>query len=478
MNRKSKIILCLLLCFGAYLSLFKLTESPPVWYDEGIYNQIAISQAVYGQQGIQVAPETLVSSGFVTGGFPFIFPIAFSLDLFGIGIFQARIVMFIFIVGLFGVIFYLSKLLFGYKKALVSLLLIVTFPIIYGNGKNVLGEIPGLFYLFSFLVCVHAIVKYEYKNVIPYLLAGLFGGLCLATKPIFFLLGGAVIVAAIVHRKSITFNWKYLSFGFIAFLVPIAIWFNLQFLSSDNTASILGYYANPYGLDNITHVIWNNFTRFFKESSPIYFAFFMLVWITSYVYRWRKGVATTLAESIAFFFSILVSVAYLRTAGWYRYFFVAEVLAIVFFINNIYVIYEIDLLKRYKHLLKYAVIGLVVIISLVQSYQLFFTSWVASHYHSNVSYDLHNALKDFDSDTIFYIYDVPEVTIFLPNQKFYQYLQPTPSLDFGREQLEVIDQGIPDALIVNTRRLNDNPEILSKYVAYKTVNSYNILKRK
>ncbi len=478
MNRKSKIILTILLCFGAYLSLFKLTESPPVWYDEGIYNQIAISQAVYGRQGIQVAPDILVSSGFVTGGFPFIFPIAFSIDIFGIGIFQARIVMAVFILLLLYSIYYLVKQLFGTNKALVSLLLIVTFPILYGNGKSVLGEIPGLFYLFTFLVSVNSIVKTNYSRVLPYIMSGLFGGLCLATKPIFFLLGGAVVVAVLIHRKEISFNWKFLSYGFVAFVIPMALWFKFQFLSSDNTLSILGYYANPYGLQNITTVIWNNFLRFFHEASPIYFAFFQLVWIASYIYRIVRKGSISLVESIAFVFSILVTLAYLRTAGWYRYYFVGEVLAIVFFINNLYVLFESELVAKYKNISKYLVTAIVALICLVQGYQLFFSSWVASHYNSNISYDLNRALSDLPKNSTFFVYDVPEVTIFLPNQNFYQYLQPTESLGFGTEQIEVLRKGIPDVLIINARKLAENPQIASNYVEYKSVNSYVILKSK
>jgi hypothetical protein len=33
----------------------------------------------------------------------------------------------------------------------------VTFPVLYGNGKNVLGEVPGLVFLFIFLASVFEI---------------------------------------------------------------------------------------------------------------------------------------------------------------------------------------------------------------------------------------------------------------------------------------------------------------------------------
>ncbi len=469
MHRKSKILLLIvLLGIGALLSVYKLTESPPTWYDEGIYNQIAINTSLHGAQGIQVAPSTFVSSGFVTGGYPFFLPVAWSVKMFGIGILQVRMVMVLFLIAMLVVAFYLIREIFGIRNSLISLLLLVTFPVLYGNGKNVLGEVPGLFYLFCFLIFVYQIEKRKFEGLTFYILAGLTGGLCLATKPIFFLLGGAVIIAVFIHRRNIVFKWKHLLLGLIAFIVPMALWFKMQFLSTDSASSILHYYANPYGLTDIKSTIISNFFRFFHEASPMYFLFLELMWIVSYAIRFLKKKSISLVESIAFIFSILVSLAYLRTAGWYRYFFVAEIMAIAFVPMNIATILENINKKKFF-------VWIVTLLCLVQTYQLFFTSWVATHYRSTISADMHEVLSKYSKKTTFFIYNVPAVTIFLPNQLYYQYMEPTDTLNFGIEQISVLQAGIPDVLITTSKQWDKISSQFKKYQISQRIDDYVIL---
>ncbi len=469
MHRKSKIsLLIVLLGIGLFFSIFKLTESPPTWYDEGIYNQIAVNTSLYGAQQMQVAPNTFVSSAFVTGGYPFFLPVAWSVRLFGIGILQVRIVMALFIMLMLVAAFHLIREIFGAKKALLSLLLLITFPVLYGNGKNVLGEVPGLLYLFCFLISVYQIEKRKYEGLTFYIIAGLTGGLCLVTKPIFFILGGAVVLAVIMHRQDIVFKWKYLGFGLIAFILPMVLWFKMQFIATDSASSILHYYANPYGLTDITGTIIHNFLRFFHEPSPAYFLLLELIWIVSYSIRFFKKKSISLVESISFIFSILVSLAYLRTAGWYRYFFVAEVLAIAFAPMNISNILE----NLHK---KKLFIWIVTVLCTIQVYQLLFTSWVAVHYHSTISADMSEALGKYPQKTTFFIYNTPEMTVFLPNQFYYQYMEPTDTLNFGIEQISVLQAGIPDVLITTSKQWDKIGPQFKKYQISQSINDYVIL---
>ena len=351
---------------------------------------------------------------------------------------------------------------------------------IYGNGKNVLGEIPGLMYLFLFLICVYIIETKKFEGVLTYVLAGITGGLCLATKPIFFLLGGAVLLAVFFKRNEIDFKWKNLIWGFIAFLIPIIIWFKLQFLSSDSAASVLSYYANPYGLKDIGSVMLSNFLRFFREASPLYFLLIEIFWVCSFAHRYFSKKNITLTESIAFFFTILVSVAYLRTAGWYRYFFVAEVLAIAFLPVNIK--YALDLLSEKFNFARLHInktfLGIVMIFVMFQSYQLLFNSWVSDHYKSSISKDMVEFFSKLSPKTSFFIYNVPEIAIFLPNQDYYQYFEPTDSLNFGYEQISVLQGGVPDILITTSKQWYKLSPKFTKYEIYKNIDAYVILKKK
>ena len=62
-NKKLHIIIPVaLLLITLFFSLFKLTESPPIWYDEGIILQPAINSVRTGKMGMQIAPGEIISS--------------------------------------------------------------------------------------------------------------------------------------------------------------------------------------------------------------------------------------------------------------------------------------------------------------------------------------------------------------------------------------------------------------------------------
>src|SRR4051812_23938863 len=75
----------------------KLTETPPTWFDEGVYLQTAMNDSLHGEEALQVAPNIYAPAAYVTGGFPFLKPVSWSFDIAGIGLLQARSVMVLFI---------------------------------------------------------------------------------------------------------------------------------------------------------------------------------------------------------------------------------------------------------------------------------------------------------------------------------------------------------------------------------------------
>jgi hypothetical protein len=214
--------------------------------------------------------------------------------------------------------------------------------------------------------------------------------------------------------------------------------------------------------------MFNNFKRFFTEPSAIYFLIIEVIWAISYFIRLRKKQNISLSEAIAFTFSVLVLFAYLRTAGWYRYFFVAEVVAIIFLPNSLRVISEY--INK-----KYLITVMMICFVSIQSYQLIFDSWVADHYGSSISRDMRVAINSLPKDTTFFIYNVPEITIFLPNQNYYQYMEPTKKIIFGAEQMSVLQAGIPDILITTKKQWSKLEEVYGNYKVREEVSSYVIL---
>ena len=177
MNKKLEILLIIVLfSLGAFFTFYKLSESPPTWMDEGLITQTSRNLAMQGRYAIQTAPGEFISPGIISTSYPVTFPIALSYELFGVGILQGRIVMAFYILFFFALAYLLIRKHYGVKVALLSLSLLVTFGPVYGHGKNVLGEVPGLAWLLFGLL------------LFDRWWAGFLFGLCLVTKPIFILL--------------------------------------------------------------------------------------------------------------------------------------------------------------------------------------------------------------------------------------------------------------------------------------------------
>lgn len=488
MAAKLKIVaVCVCMAIVLFFSLYKLTESPPVWYDEGIYSQLAINSALFSSNDIQIAPGEFVSGAFVTGGYPFIQPVALSFRLFGIGIFQSRIVMAGFIVLLVTLLFVLTKKMFGSRYAILAAFLCALFPVLYGNGKNMLGEVPGLVYLFCFLWATYELERKKYQGTIQYIFAGLSAGLCVSTKPLFLVLGGAVLIAVILHRRSVVWNMKGLLNGLVAFLIPLVIWFSFQFEQGDSMVAIANYYANPYGIADVGQQIVTNFVRFFTESSPVYLLVLSLIWIGSFVIRVSKKVPVSLTEKIALIFTVLVLAAYLRTAGWYRYFFVAQIVTIAF-VPHAVSVWITMFVQKYKswrgrdtsisNVSSFRItLGCCTLLFLIQGYQLLFTSWVATHYSSTKSAELTEFFSTVPPDTTYFLYDVPEIVEFLPHQSYYQYLAPTRALVFGVSQVKKLDAGIPDVVISSGIKWPEVLALTDKYEQIGVIGGFAIARR-
>ncbi len=464
--------------FVVYAGTYQLTDSPAIWYDEGFYTQLAMNLAEGRGQVLQIAPETFVSAAGVTAGYPLVGPVALSYRVFGTGVLQGRIVMVIFLVLFIGVVYALARALFGIWDALLALAVIATYPVLYGNGKSVLGEVPGLFFLVLTLLALVWLERSDWRDWRAYALTGCAAGMCVATKPIFIMLGPAGIIPVLVASRVRALSLRGVLITVSTFAMPIIAWFFMQFGPGDSLASVLSFYANPYEYTTvgIAPMMLSNAWRFLTELSPLYTLAFIVMWGAGLFARVHKKERISVAEWVALAFSLFVLFFFLRTPGWYRYFFPATMMALLFAPRALRTTFELAANRtRFSGYGAWAAGMVVLALASIQIYQLRWDSWVASYYGSTRTEDVQAYLSSISHSEIVFLYNVPEVAILLPSRNYHQYLIPHPGQIIGGEELSLIEKGGADLVIINRETYENNTAPFAKYRVRGTVSRYAIL---
>ena len=419
---------------GLFLSLYHLTESPPTWMDEGIITQTSRNLAQQGIYAIQTGPQKFVSPGFVTTSYPVTFPVALFFKLFGPNLYSARLVMVIYLISFILLAFVYTRRRFGDWPALATLAFLVSFGPLYGHGKAVLGEVPGLFWFVAFLVFLDKISAGDRRSLV-FILAGLFGGLAIVTKPIFLLLVPAFLIANLFLRLWVNVPQRHLQLACLFTLLPALLWLKVQF-SGDSFIATINQYINTHGTLNVGTFI-SNLTRFFTEPQAVYALIALLIW-TFFLYRLYKEKAIIKpSELTAFFFSLLIYLAYLRTAGFYRYFFPGEVLTLLFVPG-----YFLTAIPR--RLLAYTILAFLLA---GQTYYLLTNSWVLKSFNGKRYFELNQTVSLIPKNKNIFVFQAPEVINFLQGNNYTQYLPVTPTIILGRENISFVQEGVPDVVI-------------------------------
>lgn len=482
-NPKNITIIAVVALFAvaAFFSVYKLSESPPVWYDEGWYFQSANNLASTGEYGIQFSPGAITHVSMLqTVSYPLIYPMALWLKAFGASVLTGRSLMVVFILLLLAVAYMLSKRLSGSAIAVGTLALLATFPPLYGNGKSILGETPGLLYLLVFLLLFNFARSVKSKKALWLILSGFFAGLCLVTKPFFFLLVPAIVIGLIIEWRRGTITPRETVIFVAACIVPFLIWLGVQLGPGDSISSLISYYANPYSYQAVASghslfaTVWLNVQSLFKNMNTLYTLFMMLVWLGSLFVRKYSKTTISVEEIIAFCFAILVCLAFLRIGTILRYLFAAQIIALVFLPNTLSIVIR-SLSPRVPGLVTASIVA---ILSLYGLYQVTFDSYVAEAYTSHRSEFWQGYFADITSSTSVFFYDTPEVVSFIGHRNYYQLLLSDRANPLGKKGLKVIESGGVDMVIVEKSKYTPLKESLFKnYALEQIVYRYSILKR-
>jgi len=472
--RLHALLLVLLFCVAGFFATYHLTESPPVWYDEGFYIQSAANLATYSQMGLRIEPGVIEPpSKLITVGYPLIYPLAGWFKVFGISVLSARSLMVLFILGFLFSSYLLARCLFNKDIALGVLALLVTLPTLYGNGKSVLGEVPGLMYLVLFLVCFAFARSSATKKYLWLILSGLLAGLCVATKPTFLLLLPAIAVGAFIEWKRNTFNIKELSVAVFVGFVPIVYWLVTQFRTGDSLYYIFSDYVNPYQIQDMFQIILINIGRLFTDAGPLYLTVILCIWAVALWIRQRRQEKIPTEEIIVLVFSLLTVASYVRTAGWYRYLFEAQALSLIFFPSALFIVAKSIIPNMGKIIVSAAVI----ILTALGAYQILFNSFVAESYNSHKTAFLEKYFSTDPSSASFFFYDVPEVASFDHSGNYYQYISPS-GWPIGKEELVIIEKGIVDNIVARPNAYEGGKDTIFKlYTVEQTTHDYVFLKR-
>lgn len=452
--------------------------------DEGIFIQAAANLALHGQIGLRVSPDGIEpSSKLITVGYPFTYPLAGWFKAFGISILSARALMVLFILGLLFVSYVFVRRLFGPVQALGALALLVTLPTLYGNGKSVLGEVPGLFYMVASLACLSAARTRTVRRYQWLIFAGLFAGLCVATKPIFVLFIPAALIGLGIawRRHEVVLSEVGVAAG--AGLIPILTWLTVQFRTSDSAGSLLSFYVNHYQVTDWSGTILANLRNLVTSIGPLYLLAILFIWLVAYGIRLRRQEHIPVEEHIALAFSVITLLGYLTTAGWYRYLFEAQALSLLFLPNAFVIVARrITSGRAWEKLAIATVVGL----SLLGAYQIMFNSFVAESYGRRQTAFWEEYFRTAPPSTSFFFYDVPEVAFFARDKIYYQYLNPydgmnifVPGWDIGGAQTAILVQGGADVVIlppaIYEKKKND---LFSSYEIDRSIHNYDFLKKK
>jgi 4-amino-4-deoxy-L-arabinose transferase-like glycosyltransferase len=168
--------------FVLFLALYNLTDYPLTWFDEGSHLHVPKTLVRFGVYA-DYSSEGFRHYGPTLGIGPTVMlPVAAAFRLFGIGLLQARLVMVLYLLATAYAFYHLARTLGGRRFAWVATGLLVTSRgvalVLY--GRQVLGEVPGLFFLVAGMGLWFA--RWERSGWWRLGLVGLLLGLAVITK--------------------------------------------------------------------------------------------------------------------------------------------------------------------------------------------------------------------------------------------------------------------------------------------------------
>lgn len=132
-----------------WLAFYNLTRFPATWFDEGSHLHVPKTLVTLGKYADYSDGELRYYGPTVGVGPTVMLPVAGAFKLLGVGLLQARLVMASYLLLAVAAFWLMARRVGGTGVAVLATFLLVTVPSIsvIENGREVLGEVPGLFFL-------------------------------------------------------------------------------------------------------------------------------------------------------------------------------------------------------------------------------------------------------------------------------------------------------------------------------------------
>lgn len=462
-SRAGLIVLVAALVFLNVFSLLSLTTRPRFWYDEGINVELARNFSEFGKLDLIVAPDTLSGEGAFIGstGYPVTVPLAATYKIFGFGFPQSRLYMLLWMNVLLVSVFFFARKRWGSLVAALVTALLVTYPPFYGNGRTVMGEIPGFFFLLLSL--------WWYLEKRASVGVGLWAGLAVICKPSVFVFLLPVYVALhLFSGQKILFSLKkiiFLGIGSFLALVPWIVLYRDSIFSADAWTRIADHFANPYAVAGLSVLgnIQTNLATFFSTGTLLYMALFALavVVVTSLRPEWR------LRERPLLLFTLLYGACaflyYLKSAGYLRYLIALQFLLIILIVPALVAFLERNG-ARTRNLLLALGVGALFLFQTVY----LFTG--AKLFYGTADTDAATYAEEHFPGATFATVNYPTIAGLLPAERRYGSLSTYGLPAFGTDIRTLEEEKLPDIVFIGP---SDHPKYASflerYYVPVKTI---------
>lgn len=224
-----RIFILILFMLLGFMLIYNLDNYPGMRDDEAMFLQAPYNLVKFGKYATATEFDFLVFDKNISVGPTVLLPVVLMFKLFGIGLFQARFIVSIYIIFTALVLYKLCSRLYNRPTALIALLLFLSMKEIILTGRQVMGDFPGYcFFLAGLLFWFNALDR-KGNSKLPLCISGIFFGLSIITKnTMFFVIAAFFLIWLFDLKYTRVLKLKYFFIPCIPLVIMLGLWGLLQ----------------------------------------------------------------------------------------------------------------------------------------------------------------------------------------------------------------------------------------------------------